>query len=736
MISRKLLNNIVHSQVTALIILTASFFLTYFGWKISSDAVLSKARKTFEYNSEELVKDIEHRLVIYEQVFVASRSFVKINDGLQSEKWAQYIADQNIQKAFPGIQGVGFAKFMPANSRATFERQMSKKIGRKFKIHPEGDRSWYTSIIALEPFDWRNQRAFGFDMFAEEVRHKAMERAIVSNSTSMSGLVKLVQETNKDVQNGFLVYIPYFTKDVSSLSFQDKLKYLDGFIYAPFRINDFLRGISNDISSGLNFEIYDLGFRQEALLFKSISNTDIFYNQFYFEKLITFGGHQWRIRTISTPEFLSEQFSILPYLIAILGVVVDIFLFYIIYSMERMRKFQILKFSAEAAEKANRAKTEFLSNVSHEIRTPMNGILGMCEILEDSGLNNDQRDNLRVIQESAQSLMNLINEILNFSSIESGKTFVEISSFNLRNFVEDNVKILMPIASKKNINIHWSVDARLPQEINSDREKLGQVLLNIMSNAIKFTESGYVELLVKDSGDRKICFEVLDTGIGVRKNQVKDIFKAFVQGDASTKRLYGGTGLGLYISKRIVQLLGGSLNYEPGPKLKGSKFFFEIPLSSQKRIEESDAAASGDVQITTMKNFEEMRVLVVDDNHLNRLILVKFLQRIGILRVDHVESGIEAVKFAKATAYDLVLLDCQMPIMDGYETSAHLRRLGFSGSIIAVTANALKDVEEKCLEAGMDAMLTKPVVFEDFHKKIKIFLNLNFAKKSFGTKSS
>lgn len=381
---------------------------------------------------------------------------------------------------------------------------------------------------------------------------------------------------------------------------------------------------------------------------------------------------------------------------------------------------QLAEEQTKLAEQSSNSKSLFLANMSHEIRTPLNGIIGISELLKETSLNEGQQEYISVLVSSGKNLLTIINDILDFSKIEAGKLIIEEHEFGFNSMIEEITRAINHRMEEKGIEFKCDISQAIPRSIKGDSVRIKQVLINLLGNAVKFTEEGNITLKCSVEAEDDECvtllFSVCDTGIGISKENLNTLFTKFTQADASITRKYGGTGLGLAISKQLVELMGGEIAVESE---KGVGTTLSFILTLKRTVEESDSPETlPDVETVQ----ENLKILLVEDNDVNRFVAEKMLSSIN-LSADIAVDGSKAVDALSKIDYDIVFMDMQMPVMDGITATKTIRDsdsnvINHNVHIIAMTANAMKGDSERCIEAGMNDYISKPISVKDISNAI------------------
>ena len=829
----------------------------------------------FSYFTDLVVEDIERGINRVVYGLRSLRGLYLASEEVTRDEFETMVRSRDLTREFPGAIGFGLIDRVKREDLASYTAEVRQDGAADFEILTRGDASDLYVIKYIFPLS-RNRSAWGYDIGSEATRRAAAEQAVLTGKPTITGRIELLQDEEK--KSGFLYLLPFYDTDSVSNAVTPEIGNLRGLLYTPIILEQTISGIDTRTQDNVELAIFDVeddpsGVRLFGEMTLEELNRELAGNGtkvFAEQQEIIAGERRWVVGTVSSPGFENRMDRVTPAMIGVGGIVVTMLLAGVIWSMGRsmalthnlMTEVQASEERAKQAcliaEKANMAKSEFLANMSHEIRTPLNAIIGLTDSVLQTSVTADQRDYLNTVWESSNTLLQIINDVLDISKIEAGKVELDEEEFSLRDFIARTLKSLTTKINDRPIELIYHVDTRVPRVLIGDSRRLGQVIINLVGNAIKFTEHGEIEVSVKSLTEAMTTphyevleFSVRDTGIGIPAEKLGSIFNVFEQADTSTTRRYGGTGLGLTISSRIVQQLGGEILVESQPN-QGSTFRFtvklqrsdrELPEPWQKVVEgligkralivddsevdlkmlkevtqshhiETLTAESGHAALELLRNacqaeqpldiviadltmpelggyemiriiqdsYEEfgdptiivvtggklgnddegkslkiasrirkpvkpselleavvhglgletnideptsdqesqqsfliqpLRVLVAEDSQANQKVAMAMLKRKNH-EVTFVTNGMDAISAVQNTKFDVVLLDVQMPEMDGLTAAFKIRQweqqVGGHVPIVATTAHALKTDRERCLSAGMDEYISKPLL--------------------------
>jgi signal transduction histidine kinase/CheY-like chemotaxis protein len=612
--------------------------------------------------------------------------------------------------------------------------------GDPAKLRRAPDRPFYLPVQFVYPA-FQKSVIVGFDVNGSAGCRRALALTQKSGEPALTEKYRVVEQTADGY--GVIAFLP-----VSRRVSGDGQPVLAGFAASVTQVPDVVEsGLRRIIPRGLDLYVFDRSAppAKQLLYYHpsptgtkrgEVASEPLLANTIHEQIAVSVGGRDWSFVFVPTPEFIGEAHSWRPWILLGIGslltfAVVSYLLLHVSYnkktlgllnSLENVNR-QLAAARDEALE-VSRSKSQFLANMSHEIRTPMNGVLATTELVLDTGLTYEQRELISACHVSGQQLLAILNDILDLSRCESGKLTLEQVPFDLQSEVSGVLKLYGVIAQQKGValNLHWSDDAQ--RWVRGDPTRLRQVLTNLMSNALKFTDDGSVSLTVSSGGNprerARMRFIVEDTGVGIPPETLPNLFSPFVQGDGSTTRRYGGTGLGLAICKQLVALMGGSIDVHSQPG-KGSRFVVHVELERADPLRQLIALAPDRASLPRC-----LHVLVAEDNPVNQLVAQRLLERHGCT-VDVVATGTAAVNRYHMERYDLILMDCQMPELDGYEAARRIRSAAHPVRIpiIALTAQAFPGDRERCLAAGMDDYVSKPINAAQFIATVRRWIPCN-----------
>jgi signal transduction histidine kinase len=762
--------------------------VTVWMWRSTTLETAQVANERFGYKFTEAQIEIQQRLQAYEQIVRGAVALFAASTEVTRDEWRAYVRTLQIEKNFPGIQGIGFSERVVADRLEAHLQKIRSEGFPDYTVRPAGARVEYAPLAYIEPFDWRNMRAFGYDMLAEPALRQTLERARDTGAPSVSGKVKLEQETGDGVQHGFVMCLPVFGNGAATSTVEERRAALAGHVCSTFRMDDLMQGILGpETLPNIRLRIFDGAEAvPESLMYDTLEGADetVQTPSFAADQAFEFNGHTWTLRFDSLPAFdatidLQKARSILAG-----GLLISALFAAVVWSLllnrrraselaeansglqteiaERAKLEGELERARDIAEAANQAKSDFLANVSHELRTPLTMILGPVEqLLATERPLAGWRTQLDRVQRNALLLLNRVSEILDFAKAEAGKFEPRWEAVDLGKVIGTLAGDAAVVAERKGCVLTWHVDPALGG-VCLDPRLFEKITMNLVNNAIKFTHAGgtvHLEATALQDG----CFEfaVRDSGIGIAADKLPLLFERFSQIDHAATRHYGGTGIGLALVKELAELMGGGAGVESEAG-RGSRFFVRLPRNEDKcttpahevdtggmprtateaalrRLRLQDDDVTGEVRATEGEPRPEdavrPRIMVVDDSP-------DILHYVTELLGDECDivsaaDGELAWALLQRSPVEAVLSDVMMPNLDGFGLTARIKASAdFSHvPVILLTASGGSDASVAGLEGGADDYIAKPFSPAELKARVRAVLRMGRMQSELRDKS-
>ncbi|WP_422380965.1 CHASE domain-containing protein [Marinicellulosiphila megalodicopiae] len=743
-------------------ILILSLMLTFGAWFITAAQTKEKVTQAFELQVEQSLNLITDRMRKYEDALWSGTAMIQVLDGdIDRNQWRTYYQNLDIEKKYPGISGIGVIHYISQSKLMPYLEQQ-RLLKPDYSIHPSHNKNEYLPITFIEP-EPRNAKAVGLDMAHEINRYTASKKAQSTGLAQITGPIVLVQDQNKTP--GFLFYAPFYHYGLKE-TIEERDKNFAGMVYAPFIVKKLMEGTLLQQNRHVGIRISD----GDTIIYDENIMDDQFYdkNAAQFKEVTqAFYGRQWTFEFRSNLLGKAFKETSQPIIILLSGLIIDALLLFLFLLLVKSNKKAIdfasrvtkdlelnnkyleneiieKKKLALEAKQATQAKSQFLSNMSHELRTPLNAVIGFISMCLKTKLQSNQTFILNNAKVASNTLLMLINQTLDYSKIELGNLIIENIEFDLVKSIEKINSIFLDQALQKGIAFSINIEPSFPKKIMGDELRFEQIVINLCGNAIKFTENGEISINVSfhyvDDTHLKLQLKVTDTGVGIEHDKLDKIFDSFQQIDNSSSREFGGTGLGLSISKELVELMNGSISVSSNID-QGSQFCVELEfeiinqhdvylkseldqkfnLNVMHESDQKSLPASVNTEKPSEVPFKDLQIMLVEDTQFNQIIAQAMLEEFGAI-VTIANHGQEALDILRTNSkFDLILMDIQMPVMDGYEATKNIIEDPSLNHIpiIALTANAVLSDIEKCKQCGMVNHISKPIDEDDVKDKIK-----------------
>ncbi|HXE79117.1 MAG TPA: CHASE domain-containing protein [Vicinamibacterales bacterium] len=704
----------------AVLLVTALF--TVIGTTYVSHVAQTQDRQRFQAAVQDLTTELHQRIDSAITLLRAGRAFFGSRETVTRREFQELVEHLELEARFPGVQGIGFTRRIPAGGVGTLEDELRRQGAPDFRVWPLADGVDERHVVVLfEPTTDGNRAAIGFDAFSDPPRRAAMQQAWDTGEAVASGRVSLLQEPAGSREPGFVVYLPVYRGGRRPATVSERRDALVGFVYCPFRAQDLLDSLLHgQLRQSIVLRVYDGPVpRADSLLFESTAEGDDVSRTLTLTQSLQVAGREWTLFAGARPAFVGASSRLVPVIFG-LGIGIAVLLFLLTRAeaqagAEAQRIARDLQRSEEELKVASRAKDEFLATLSHELRTPLNAILGWTRMLRLGHLDEEKRTTaLEVIERNARAQVQLIEDLLDVSRIITGKLRLEMRTVAVNPIIEEAINTVRPSVEAKGVKLVWRTDPDVGL-ILAAPDRLQQIIWNLLSNAIKFTPSGgLVELRASRSGD-VVRLVVRDTGVGINPAFLPHVFERFRQADSTTTRSHSGVGLGLAIVRHLVELHGGTISASSEGEGKGATFTVTFPSRKAPGGTEPAGEPLAPDAVQLGRPLEGLRVLVVDDEEDSRELTAHALAAHGA-RVETAGSVRQAIDLLQQRTIDVVVTDLAMPNQDGFSLMQNLRALGSPRlrfvPVIAVTAYARPEDRERVMAEGFQGFLPKPVEFD------------------------